>query len=86
MSIAQLKNEKLFNKKYSKKPKALKEKADKTFYLGYDFREKNNPLWYDKDSHPYENDKNPIKTPMINNISFMVSIVRYMLLLTVHIN
>jgi hypothetical protein len=29
-----------------KRPKALKDKPDKTFYLGYDFMNKNNPAFH----------------------------------------
>jgi hypothetical protein len=79
MNVAQLKNQKLFNNnsdtkdsdKYEK-PKALKEKADKTFYLGYDFMGKNNPWFHHEEYYSYDAVKTPRSTPMINNISLVV--------------
>jgi hypothetical protein len=79
MNVAQLKNQKLFNNnsdtkdsdKYAK-PKALKEKADKTFYLGYDFMGKNNPWFHHEEYYSYDAVKTPRSTPMINNISLVV--------------
>ena len=80
MNVAQLKNEKLFRKNLNEKdseklskPKALKEKADKTFYLGYDFMGKNNPWFHHEEYYSYDAVKTPRSTPMINNISLIVS-------------
>ena len=79
MNVAQLKNEKLASQKIKdvdtfKRPKALKDKADKTFYLGYDFMGKNNPWFHHEEYYSYEGVKKPRSTPMINNISLMVRV------------
>jgi hypothetical protein len=81
MSVAQMKNQKLFNKNLSKqdsknftKTKALKKKADKTFYLGFDFMEKNNPAFYHEENYKIKTHRS---TPMINNISFVVSYFQF---------
>ena len=85
MNVAQLKNDRLNNNNgniddkkdvvvsSTKKPKALQEKADKTFYLGYDFKGKNNPSFHHEEYYSYDAVKTPRSTPMINNISLIVS-------------
>jgi len=78
MNVAQLKNDRLNNNdkkddSSTKKPKALQEKADKTFYLGYDFMGRNNPSFHHEEYYSYDAVKTPRSTPMINNISLVVS-------------
>jgi hypothetical protein len=88
MNVAQLKNDRLNNNNNNnnndkkddkmddsstKKPKALQEKADKTFYLGYDFMGRNNPSFHHEEFYSYDAVKTPRSTPMINNISLVVS-------------
>jgi hypothetical protein len=48
-------------------------KADKVFYLAYDFMGKNNPWFHHKEFYSYDGVKLPRSTPMINNISLIVS-------------
>jgi hypothetical protein len=52
----------------------LKKKADKTFYLGFDFMEKNNPAFYREENYKIKTHRS---TPMINNISFVVSYFQF---------
>lgn len=57
------------------RPKALQDNPDKTFYLGYDFMNKNNPWFHHEEYYSFDQVKVPRSTPMINNISLMVRIV-----------
>ncbi len=90
MNVAMMKNDRLANNNNNdkkddnsstKRPKALREKADKTFYLGYDFKGKNNPSFHHEEYYSYDAVKTPRSTPMINNISLSVSTRNYILLL-----
>ena len=72
MSVAQLKNQDLvLQGDQVPRPKALQDKPDKTFYLGYDFMNKNNPSFHHPEYYGFE--KKPRTTTMINNISFVVT-------------
>ena len=53
---------------------ALKEKADKTFYLAYDLLPKDNPAYHHKDFYSYNDveGQNKLRTPQINNITLKV--------------
>ena len=79
MNVAHMKNDRLANN-MSERPKALREKADKTFYLGYDFMNKNNPSFHHEEFYSFDAVKTPRSTPMINNISLVVSLLRIFLL------
>merc|ERR1719464_2092592 len=50
---------------------ALKENADKTFYLAYDLLPKDNPAFHHEDHYSFDmvEGQNKLRTPQINNIT-----------------
>ena len=74
MNVAQLMNQELARTSDQiRKPKALQDKPDKTFYLAYDFMNKNNPWFHHTEFYSFDGVKKPRSTTMINNISFVVT-------------
>ena len=53
---------------------ALKENADKTFYLAYDLLPKDNPAFHHEDHYSFDmvEGQNKLRTPQINNITLKV--------------
>ena len=57
---------------------ALKENADKTFYLAYDLLPKDNPAFHHEDHYSFDmvEGQNKLRTPQINNITLKVRLER----------
>ena len=53
---------------------ALKQNADKTFYLAYDLLPKDNPAFHHEDHYSFDmvEGQNKLRTPQINNITLKV--------------
>ena len=60
---------------------ALKENADKTFYLAYDLLPKDNPAFHHEDHYSFDmvEGQNKLRTPQINNITLKVRLERQIL-------